>query len=218
MPRSPEWVEKDNSLLKRMAGKCAVEKIAKRLKRSISGIRNRSHELGLSLAFYKKIIPWSKRDVRYLLNHAGKESRSDIAFKLKRGVASVVYKAFSLRLSLTYGRAKHGEGHIDRWGYKTIAHGGKRVFEHRVIMEKHLGRPLISGETVHHQGAKLDNRIELLILKHKAHGQGQTYADELKRMQLEGCKLRFRKDGSLVLVIPAKLVQVGDFKHIKEGK
>jgi len=73
---------------------------------------------------------------------------------------------------------------------KTISHGyvvlcsniwgeNRGRYEHRVLMEKHLGRKLTKTEIIHHRnGNGLDNRIENLEVSTKAkhnriHGKGQ---------------------------------------------
>ena len=66
-------------------------------------------------------------------------------------------------------------------GYRYIRHGGKQVFEHRVVMEKVLGRPLRNNENVHHlDGDKLNNDPSNLELWVKTQPAGQRVSDRVK--------------------------------------
>jgi hypothetical protein len=56
-------------------------------------------------------------------------------------------------------------------GYVRVFNGGQMRFEHRVVAERALGRPLRRNEVVHHINAdKSDNRnSNLLICTQKYH-------------------------------------------------
>ena len=95
-----------------------------------------------------------------------------------------------------------GGKHKDSRGYVFIyapdhphAKNRKYVYEHRLVMEKYLGRYLVPGEIVHHiNGVKDDNRLENLEVKM----QGQHISDhwiaghEVKKLRKENEQLRQR--------------------------
>ena len=80
--------------------------------------------------------------------------------------------------------ARGSKGFIHkRTGYRMISLGSRAAGvreEHRVVMEKILGRPLRADETVHHKnGVRTDNRPENLELWSGRHGKGHRVADQI---------------------------------------
>lgn len=58
---------------------------------------------------------------------------------------------------------------------------GVRQLQHRLIMERHLGRKLVRGETVHHKwGDGKNNAIENLELWYRPQPAGQRVSDLLE--------------------------------------
>ena len=83
-----------------------------------------------------------------------------------------------------YGRKKHDQGYIMVMVHpddplRCMAQKSGWIMEHRLVMARHLGRPLELYETVHHKGIRYggienrsDNPIDNLELRIGNHGKG----------------------------------------------
>ena len=66
-------------------------------------------------------------------------------------------------------------------GYRRVWVDGRYRWEHHVVAERVLGRPLRKGETVHHRNRdKLDNRPENLEVMHSHREHMHEHHDEIR--------------------------------------
>lgn len=90
-----------------------------------------------------------------------------------------------------YGRLnsvkrQYGTGGYRKDGYKLISENGVRILEHRSMMQKFIGRKLLSNEVIHHKnGDRQDNRIENLILTNHSEHRKYHKGNPRKRMSAE---------------------------------
>lgn len=132
----------------------------------------------------------------------------------REGIAS---KPRGPRQGAGHGKWRGGRT-LDRSGYVLVRvwdhptatrnpskhHRGAYIAEHRLVMEQHLGRPLLPAEVVHHKnGDKTDNCIENLQLfssngdhlKHELTGHCPQWSEDGKRRMQESCQRK--KDRAL---------------------
>lgn len=76
---------------------------------------------------------------------------------------------------------ERGDGWVNAGGYVFKQVQKRAIAEHRLVMERHLGRELLPHETVHHRnGDRSDNRLSNLELWSSSHPRGQRAIDKLR--------------------------------------
>jgi hypothetical protein len=73
-----------------------------------------------------------------------------------------------------------GQGSVRADGYRMMKINKRFILQHRLVMEQHIGRPLLRSESVHHlNGIRTDNRIENLELWTSSQPKGQRVEDKV---------------------------------------
>lgn len=102
-----------------------------------------------------------------------------------RGLCAAHYERWRRSVGVsTYERRGTPGGITVKGGYRQVTdENGRPIREHRLVMERHLGRPLRPFESVHHKnGVRTDNKIENLELWTTRQPYGQRVEDVIAWM------------------------------------
>lgn len=109
-----------------------------------------------------------------------------------RGMPNKFIRGHSLRLGAGHGtgRVIRPDGYVDIWLGRDhpLADGDGYVYEHRLVAEKMIGRPLTFYDNVHHlNGNRSDNRPENLFVgtPHEHHFLHRKKPDSNRRLPNE---------------------------------
>ena len=162
------WVESETEFIRKHYTTLSVRDIAKSINRSEKATRTNIERLGIRLtSFERNGRLWAPEEVSLLKENIQRTNQQMVILFNKRSTTSICHKRIGLGITKPrpYWKRTLEGYHIRRDG-----HGGK-IFEHREIIEREIGRKLMHTERVHHiNGKKDDNtRKNLFLCRDKSH-------------------------------------------------
>ena len=187
-----KWSKEDEQFIKENYKTMTVSEIAGYFNVSQKAARGKIERLGLDLKSLNRGLAavWNEEDVEYLKENWMEKQDIEIAIHLglERGFTKEV--VFRKRKSMgLMGKSKRVRTE-KQTGYKYHIEYDKKVYSHRLNMEKEIGRKLLKTEIVHHIDCdKTNDDINNLLIcsasEHKLlHLQLEHISRELYRQGL----------------------------------
>lgn len=107
-----------------------------------------------------------------------------VKFGIKRRPKYAVFQSHDTNPGWHGGRNIRSNGYVEIYApAHPNANVRKYVYEHQLVMEQHIGRPLRPGEVVHHiDGDKTNNDIKnLMLLSNEDHAKLHMYLRKIKK-------------------------------------
>lgn len=153
-----EYSEAEKEYIREHYPELGAKGCAEVLGRPRNSVQYMAQKLGVRQYVSK---PWTDEEIQFLRNNFPSKAGNYCAKALNRSFHAVHKMKEKLGIELDI------KGwYIDVQGYKVITPNREtKLYEHRLVMEEELGRPLKSSEIVHHiDGNKKNNHPDNLMI------------------------------------------------------